>query len=151
MSQVLLDFAAFDMTRDVALFGSALKSRTGKRPRLAGHNPVAARHVVVHTLPLASENASRYGAATFRSLSMSFSLSLARTVLVAGLVALTLSACGRRGALEPPPSASAATAETQQQATAGDSTLPSPVGTPRSSPRQGYTIPNKPFILDPLL
>src|SRR5918997_2502636 len=51
MSQVLLDFAAFDMTRDVALFGSALKSRTGKRPRLAGHNPVAAKDVVVHTLP----------------------------------------------------------------------------------------------------
>ena len=81
---------------------------------------------------------------------MSSSLSLARTVLVAGLVVLSLSACGRRGALEPPPSASAPAAETQQ-ATAGESTLPSPVGTPRSSPRQGYTIPNKPFILDPLL
>ena len=81
---------------------------------------------------------------------MSFSLSLTRTVLVAGLVIVSLSACGRRGALEPPPSASAPAAATQQ-ATAGESTLPSPVGTPRSSPRQGYTIPNKPFILDPLL
>jgi predicted small lipoprotein YifL len=93
----------------------------------------------------------RYGAATFRSLSMSSSLSLTRTILVAGLVVLGLSACGRRGALEPPPSASAATVETQQQAAAGESTLPSPVGTPRSSPRRGYTIPDKPFILDPLL
>ena len=81
---------------------------------------------------------------------MSSSLSLARPLLIVGLVILSLSACGRRGALEAPPSASAATAETQQQA-AGESTLPSPVGTPRSSPRQGYTIPNKPFILDPLL
>jgi predicted small lipoprotein YifL len=93
----------------------------------------------------------RYGAATFRSLSMSSSLSLARMVMVAGLVAIGVSACGRRGALEPPPSASAQATATQQQPTAGESTLPSPVGTPRSTPRQGYTIPNKPFILDPLL
>jgi hypothetical protein len=32
-----------------------------------------------------------------------------------------------------------------------EATLPSPVGTPRSKPNRGYTIPNKPFILDPLL
>ncbi len=81
---------------------------------------------------------------------MSSSLSLVRPLLVAGLVIVSLSACGRRGALEPPPSASAQAAGTQQ-ATASESTLPSPVGTPRSSPRQGYTIPDKPFILDPLL
>ncbi|MBJ6127057.1 LPS translocon maturation chaperone LptM [Microvirga splendida] len=80
---------------------------------------------------------------------MSSSLSLSRAVLVAGLVVLSLSACGRRGALEPPPSATAPVA--QPASTVSDSTLPSPVGTPRSSPRQGYTIPNKPFILDPLL
>ncbi|MBM6582504.1 lipoprotein [Microvirga sp. BT689] len=81
---------------------------------------------------------------------MSSSLSFPRIVLVAGLLALSLSACGRRGALEPPPSASAQ-AQAQQESTVGASTLPSPVGTPRSAPRQGYTIPNKPFILDPLL
>jgi predicted small lipoprotein YifL len=80
---------------------------------------------------------------------MSSSLSLARTILVAGLVIVSLSACGRRGALEPPPSASAPTA--QPESTVSDTALPSPVGTPRSSPRQGYTIPNKSFILDPLL
>jgi predicted small lipoprotein YifL len=151
MSQVFLDFAAFYIARYVALFSPGLKSPMRKRLRLAGHDPVAARPVVFHTLPLASGNASRYGAATFRSLSMSSSLSLARPLLIAGLVALSLSACGRRGALEPPPSASAQAAATQQQPTAGESTLPSPVGTPRSTPRQGYTIPNKPFILDPLL
>ena len=84
---------------------------------------------------------------------MSSSLSLPRTLLVAGLAVLGLSACGRRGALESPPSASAQGAEAEQQTTASDSTLPSPVGTPRSSSRrsQGYTIPDKPFILDPLL
>ncbi len=81
---------------------------------------------------------------------MSSSLTLSRTVLIAGLLVLGLSACGRRGALEPPPDASAP-AETQQ-ATTSDATLPSPVGTPRSSgARRGYTVPNKPFILDPLL
>lgn len=80
---------------------------------------------------------------------MSSSLSLSRTALVAGLVIVSLSACGRRGALEPPPSASAQAA--QPASTVSDSTLPSPVGTPRSSPRRGYTIPDTPFILDPLL
>ena len=82
---------------------------------------------------------------------MSSSLSFFRLVLVAGLLALGLSACGRRGALEPPPNAAAQAAEAQQQAATSDTALPSPVGTPRSTPRQGYTIPNKPFILDPLL
>jgi predicted small lipoprotein YifL len=93
----------------------------------------------------------RYGAATFRSLSMSSSLSFPRIVLVAGLLALSLSACGRRGALEPPPRATAPAPPAPPESTGGASTLPSPVGTPRSAPRRGYTIPNKPFILDPLL
>lgn len=83
---------------------------------------------------------------------MSSSLSLSRAALVAGLLVLGLTACGRRGALEPPPDASAEAAETQTQVPTSDATLPSPVGTPRStSARRGYTIPNKPFILDPLL
>ena len=73
----------------------------------------------------------------------------ARIVLIAGALVLSLSACGRRGALEPPPSGSAA-AQAQQE-TEDEATLPSPVGTPRSTPSRGYTIPNKPFILDPLL
>ena len=81
---------------------------------------------------------------------MSSSLTFSRAVVVAGLLVLGLTACGRRGALEPPPDASAQ-ADTQMQTPVSDSTLPSPVGTPRSTARQGYTIPNKPFILDPLL
>jgi predicted small lipoprotein YifL len=82
---------------------------------------------------------------------MSPSLSLVRIALVAGALVLSLSACGRRGALEPPPDASAQATETQTQTPTSDATLPSPVGTPRSQPNRGYTIPNKPFILDPLL
>jgi predicted small lipoprotein YifL len=83
---------------------------------------------------------------------MSSRPALRRAVLIAGFLVLGLSACGRRGSLEPPPDPSAAQA---QQGTAsegsGQGTLPSPVGTPRSKPDRGYTIPNKPFILDPLL
>ncbi|EIM27255.1 LPS translocon maturation chaperone LptM [Microvirga lotononidis] len=82
---------------------------------------------------------------------MSSSLTFPRAVVVAGLLVLGLTACGRRGALEPPPDASAQAAETQTQVPTSDATLPSPVGTPRSKPSRGYTIPNKPFILDPLL
>ena len=76
-----------------------------------------------------------------------------RAVLIAGLLALGLSACGRRGALEPPPNASATQAQTEEQTTTNpDAALPSPVGTPsRSRASRGYAIPNKPFILDPLL
>lgn len=78
---------------------------------------------------------------------MSSRLTFSRAVLVAGLLVLGLSACGRRGALEPPPDASAPQVEQQ----ASDQTLPSPVGTPRSKASRGYTVPDKPFILDPLL
>lgn len=80
---------------------------------------------------------------------MSPSLSLVRIALVAGALVLSLSACGRRGALEPPPDGSAP--QTQPQGAADQATLPSPVGTPRSKPNRGYTIPREPFILDPLL
>jgi predicted small lipoprotein YifL len=73
-----------------------------------------------------------------------------RAVLIGGLLALGLSACGRRGALEPPPNPSAAQQETASEGS-GQATLPSPVGTPRSKPSRGYVIPDKPFILDPLL
>lgn len=83
---------------------------------------------------------------------MSPSLVLPRAVLVAGLVILSLSACGRRGALEPPPDPSAPAV--QQGAASEDddeSALPSPVGTPRKKVNRAYKIPSQPFILDPLL
>jgi len=84
---------------------------------------------------------------------MSSSLSFSRAVLIAGLVILGLTACGRRGALEPPPDPSA-TPEQQgaSAATGPQATLPSPVGTPRrSNAGRGYDVPDRPFILDPLL
>jgi hypothetical protein len=80
---------------------------------------------------------------------MSSSLSIPRLLLVAGAVLLSLSACGRRGAPEAPPAPGASVQGEAQPGPAG--TLPSPVGTPRRANRQGYVIPNEPFILDPLL
>ena len=95
---------------------------------------------------------------------MSSSLPSARLLLVAGAIVLGLSACGRRGALEAPPDpkapkagptqAGTAQATNPEQTTDGedDTTLPSPVGRPRSSnSKRGYVIPKEPFILDPLL
>jgi predicted small lipoprotein YifL len=89
---------------------------------------------------------------------MSSRLPSARLILVAGALVLGLSACGRRGALEAPPDPTApnagAQAATPGQASQGeeDTTLPSPVGRPRSSnSKRGYVIPKEPFILDPLL
>jgi predicted small lipoprotein YifL len=83
---------------------------------------------------------------------MSSSLAFSRPVLVAGLLLLSLAACGRRGALEPPPDPTAVQAPQEAAAANPEGTLPSPIGTPRrSNANRGYTIPNKPFILDPLL
>ena len=83
---------------------------------------------------------------------MSFSPFFFRTAFVAGVLVLGLSACGRRGALEPPPDPSAPKAQQNASSPAPDEALPSPVGTPRSkTARRGYTIPKKPFILDPIL
>jgi hypothetical protein len=79
---------------------------------------------------------------------MSSSLFLPRLAILAGVLVLGLSACGRRGAPEAPP---VAAVETGQAAEPAAGTLPSPVGTPRAGKRQGYVIPNEPFILDPLL
>ncbi len=83
---------------------------------------------------------------------MSPRLTFRSAVLMAGILALGLSACGRRGSLEPPPDPSAPQA---QQGTAsegsGQGTLPSSVGTPRAKSSRGHTISDKPFILDPLL
>ena len=70
-----------------------------------------------------------------------------RVLLVAGVLTVALAACGRRGALEAPPSA-AASAQTQARE---ESTLPSPVGTPRRSHGAGFVVPRRSFILDPLL
>ncbi|WP_112662345.1 hypothetical protein [Microvirga flavescens] len=74
-----------------------------------------------------------------------------RVALIAGAVALTLTACGRRGAPEAPPDPSAPKAQQTTQESDDESVLPSPVGTPKHNPKRGYTIPKSQFILDPIL
>lgn len=76
-------------------------------------------------------------------------LPLPRLVLAASLAALSLTACGRRGALESPPDPSAPQIE-QSAASAG--TLPSPVATPaQDGSKRDFVRPKDRFILDPLL
>ena len=84
---------------------------------------------------------------------MSLSLAFSRALVVAGIVILGLSACGRRGALEAPPDPNAAPARQGVDGTSAsqEGALPSPVGTPRKTNNRPITIPTKPFILDPLL
>jgi predicted small lipoprotein YifL len=83
---------------------------------------------------------------------MSSSLAFSRALVVAGLVILGLSACGRRGALEPPPGPDAAPAQQGVDGTgASQGALPSPVGTPRKTTNRPITVPKTPFILDPIL
>ena len=83
---------------------------------------------------------------------MSPRLLFPRAALVAGIVLLSLSACGRRGALEAPPDPAQAQQGAAATGTPQQGTLPSPVGTPRAkNANRGFTIPKTPFILDPLL
>ena len=85
--------------------------------------------------------------------------SACRLLLVTGLVICALAGCGRRGSLEAPPDP-AATAQPARQVQAQtveddedlrDEIVPTPVPTPPRRRSRGYTIPNQPFILDPLL
>ncbi|AWM88461.1 lipoprotein [Microvirga sp. 17 mud 1-3] len=83
---------------------------------------------------------------------MSSSLTFSRIALITGILALSLAACGRRGALEPPPDPSAPQQKQTSSQPSPDGALPSPVGTPSSkNTNRGYTIPKDPFILDPIL
>jgi len=79
----------------------------------------------------------------------------ARAVLVAGLLALALGACGRRGPLEPPPNAKNAIDLPDQQTGAVENAVPnvtdaSPLGRPPKR-NKAIEVPEKPFLLDPLL
>jgi predicted small lipoprotein YifL len=103
-----------------------------------------------------------------------------RSLVLAALVLLALSACGRRGRLEAPPDPIAVAAEQQRQAERDrvkaqggkpaaaraaaqadddddeEEVATGPVVTPTpaprvKAPRKGITIPKEPFILDPLL
>ncbi len=88
-----------------------------------------------------------------------------RTLLIAGLIVLSLAACGRRGAPEAPLTAAEVAAQQQRQQTqqqrqaaaaddddegVGNTAVLTPVPTTRRRSR-AYSIPQEPFILDPLL
>ena len=85
-----------------------------------------------------------------------------RLILLAGLLAISLPACGRRGAPEAPLTTAEVAAQQQsgqaRRAQADDDgdddgvravTVPTPTAPRRRS--RAYTIPKEPFILDPLL
>jgi predicted small lipoprotein YifL len=87
-----------------------------------------------------------------------------RALLVAGMLVFALAACGRRGAPEAPLTAAEVAAQQQsaqarqaraQAAAEDDDDEPRGVMVPTPTPTRrrarGYTIPQEPFILDPLL
>lgn len=81
-------------------------------------------------------------------------LKLGRTVLVVGLLGLALAACGRRGPLEPPPNAKNAIDLPDQQTGAVENTFNASEASPLGkAPKRNKAIeiPEKPFVLDPLL
>ena len=86
-----------------------------------------------------------------------------RALVIAGLLVLAVSACGRRGAPEAPLTSAELAAQQQsgparQAAQAGvddddeqtrETIVPTPAPPRRRS--RAYTVPKEPFILDPLL
>ena len=82
-------------------------------------------------------------------------LKFGRAVLVAGLLALALGACGRKGPLEAPPNATNAIdlpdaqigAVENDAASLGQTSI---MAKPAKANR-AITIPEKPFVLDPIL
>jgi len=82
-------------------------------------------------------------------------LTIGRAMVLAGFLGLALTACGRRGPLEPPPNAKNAIDLPDQQTGAVEDAVPnvteaSPLG---KAPKRNkpIEIPEKPFLLDPLL
>ncbi len=74
-----------------------------------------------------------------------------RLALVGALaVSLGLAACGRKGPLDPPPSAVSATGKEEPTNTA---LIRSPLEKPGDTAQSdaGNQVPNEPFVLDPLL
>lgn len=75
-----------------------------------------------------------------------------RMMLVAGVLVLSLTACGRRGPPEAPPAAAAAGVPAAE-VRAVDPMIAPPIGTaqPTEDLQTLPTIPDRPFILDGLL
>ena len=74
-----------------------------------------------------------------------------RVLLIAGVLVLALSACGRRGPPEAPPAATTAPVEAAPAQTAPGIMTPIPGATPQEDLQTLPTTPDRPFILDGLL
>lgn len=82
-------------------------------------------------------------------------LKFGRTLLVVGLLAVALAACGRKGPLEAPPSATGAIDLPENQI-GGQSNDVSSYGSASVLAKpvranKAIEVPNKPFFLDPLM
>jgi predicted small lipoprotein YifL len=82
-------------------------------------------------------------------------LKLGRALLVAGVLAVALCACGRKGPLEPPPNATGAVDLPDDQIGAKEND-PASFGSASVLARPAkvnrvITVPDKPFVLDPLM
>ena len=82
-------------------------------------------------------------------------LSPGRAIMVAGLLGLSLTACGRKGPLEAPPNATGAIDLPASQIGGTETEVPStsdiaPIAKPPKANR-AITVPNRSFVLDPLL
>ena len=82
-------------------------------------------------------------------------LKLGRALLVAGLLGLALAACGRKGPLEAPPNATGAIDLPDNQIGAQENDVSSYGSTSvlakPAKANRAIAVPDKPFILDPLL
>ncbi|MGO4407036.1 lipoprotein [Bosea sp. RAF48] len=82
-------------------------------------------------------------------------LKFGRALLVVGLLAVALAACGRKGPLEAPPNATGAIDLPDDQIGAQESDVSSygsaSVLAKPVKANKAVVIPNKPFILDPLM
>lgn len=83
-----------------------------------------------------------------------------RSAFIVLALALALAGCGRRGALEAPPNAAAQASENQrtgavvggdEEDDGADSVVTSPIPGGQKKRAKGITIPQRPFVLDPLL
>ncbi len=81
-------------------------------------------------------------------------LKIGRAVLVAGLLALALGGCGRKGPLEAPPNATGAIDLPDSQIGAvenADSLTQSSILAKPAKPNRAIVVPEKPFVLDAIL
>ena len=83
-------------------------------------------------------------------------LKLGRTLLVVGFLAAALAACGRKGPLEPPPTATGAVDLPDNQIGAQSNNDMSAYGSTSvlakpAKANKAIAVPEKPFLLDPLM